>query len=142
MKLATITAEFVDFIPDVLQDGVVYVSDKHRIAMHRCCCGCRSEVVTPLSSVEWQLTRRGDAITMAPSIGNWAFECKSHYFIRRNQVVWAARMTASEIEAVRQRDRRDKARHVEQLNAFKDEHAAMPSFWKSLLSRLKKWFGD
>ena len=46
--------EFVDFIPDILEDGVVYISVTYATALHLCCCGCGSEVVTPLSPTGWR----------------------------------------------------------------------------------------
>lgn len=30
----------------------------------------------------------GEVISLYPSIGNRGFQCQSHYFIRRNRVVW------------------------------------------------------
>ena len=27
--------------------------------------------------------------TLDPSIGNWSFACRSHYFMRKGRVVWA-----------------------------------------------------
>lgn len=45
--------EFVDYIPKKLEDGVVvYVSLTYATAVHRSCCGCGSEVVTPLSPTD------------------------------------------------------------------------------------------
>ena len=41
--------EFVEFIPDKLEDGIVYVSIRYATVAHKCCCGCGTEVVTPLA---------------------------------------------------------------------------------------------
>jgi hypothetical protein len=56
-----LTHEFVEFIPDhhQLQDGIVYVSIQYATAVHKCCCGCGEEVVTPLSPTSWQMTFDG-----------------------------------------------------------------------------------
>jgi hypothetical protein len=40
--------EFVEFIPDELKEGTIYVSIRFATATHLCCCGCGSRVVTPL----------------------------------------------------------------------------------------------
>ena len=39
--------EFVDHIPEQLDDGVLYVSIRFGTVVHRCACGCGEEVVTP-----------------------------------------------------------------------------------------------
>ena len=58
--------EFVEFIPDhhQLQDGIVYVSIQYATAVHKCCCGCGEEVVTPLSPTSWQMTFDGETISL------------------------------------------------------------------------------
>ena len=39
--------EFVDHIPEQLDDGVLYVSMRFGTVVHRCACGCGEEVVDP-----------------------------------------------------------------------------------------------
>ena len=87
-SITSISHEFVHHIPprDHMEHGVVYVSIAFATAVHLCCCGCSNEVVTPLDPDQWQLTFDGKSISLYPSIGNWSFDCKSHYWIRRNQV--------------------------------------------------------
>ena len=101
----TLTHEFVEFIPDVLKDRTIYVSIKFATVVHKCFCGCGNEVVTPLSPTGWRLTFDGVSISLDPSIGNWSFDCKSHYWIRSNRVRWAARWSQGEIDAIRFRQR-------------------------------------
>ena len=55
------------------------------------------------------LTYDGDSVSLWPSVGNWDFPCRSHYFIERNVVRWAGAMTREEIEVGRAADRRRKA---------------------------------
>src|SRR5439155_2934574 len=93
----TLTHEFVEYIPQDLKDATVYVSIPFATAAHRCCCGCGKEVVTPISPTDWQLTFDGETISLEPSIGNWSFECQSHYWIKRNKVKWARRWSQREI---------------------------------------------
>jgi len=80
--------KFVEFIPDQLEDGILYVSIVYATVLHKCACGCGNEVVTPLSPSDWQLTFNGETISLFPSIGNWSFPCRSHYWIRKNEAVW------------------------------------------------------
>jgi hypothetical protein len=103
-----ITPEFVDVIPDHLEDGVLYISIPYTTILHRCFCGCGAEIVTPLSPTDWELTYDGESVSLSPSIGNWSYPCQSHYWIRHNQVHWARRFSARQIAAVRERDRRAK----------------------------------
>ncbi len=79
---------FVATIPDTLEAGVLYVSIEYAIAVHSCACGCGQDVVTPLSPRDWSLTFDGETVSLSPSIGNWGFACRSHYWIRRGAVVW------------------------------------------------------
>src|SRR6058998_1537160 len=64
--------EFVDYVPEELEDGVVYVSIRYSTAVHLCCCGCGIEVASPISPADWELTFDGESITLHPSIGNWS----------------------------------------------------------------------
>jgi hypothetical protein len=81
--------QFVEFIPEHLLEGVLYVSMVYATASHLCCCGCGQKVVTALSPTDWQLTFDGRSISLHPSIGNWNFPCLSHYWITRSSIRWA-----------------------------------------------------
>jgi hypothetical protein len=81
--------EFVEYIPDELKEGTIYISTTYGTAVHKCCCGCENKVVTPLSPKDWKLIFDGETISLYPSIGNWNFPCRSHYWIRDGRVVWA-----------------------------------------------------
>jgi hypothetical protein len=94
--------EFTDIIPDKLQYGVVYISIPYATVLLLCCCGCRSEVVTPLSPAGWSLTFDGQSVSLWPSIGNWSFPCQSHYWIKRSKIR-ARRWSQEEIAAARRR---------------------------------------
>ena len=93
--------EFVEFIPDDLEEGTIYVSIRFATASHLCCCGCGDKVVTPIRPTDWKLIFDGKTISLDPSIGNWSFACKSHYWIRNNKVRWAAPWSKEEIDAGR-----------------------------------------
>lgn len=89
--------EFVEVIPQQLQPGVVYVSVDYATAIHLCPCGCGSEIVTPLAPSEWSVTFDGETVSLNPSIGNWSYPCRSHYWIRKGEIVWAETWTDKEI---------------------------------------------
>lgn len=85
----TLVHRFVHQVPEDLEDGVVYVSIPFSTVIHKCCCGCGHEVVTPLSpKTGWKLIFDGESISLHPSIGNRALPCQSHYWIEKNQVLW------------------------------------------------------
>jgi len=102
----TIRARFTECIPRELEQGVLYISRKYNTASHLCCCGCGLKVVTPLSQAKWQLRERDGHVSLHPSIGNWGFPCRSHYWIRDSRVIWAGDMTEDQVRAVRKRDAR------------------------------------
>jgi hypothetical protein len=105
-RLVRIKHEFVEFIPKERQEGVLYISIPYATAVHSCFCGCGLKVVTPISPVGWKLIFDGEAVTLFPSIGNWSFPCRSHYFIRRNNVIWCKSMSQEEIDWGRARDQK------------------------------------
>lgn len=102
----SITHLFVQFVPDRLEDGVLYISTEYATVSHKCLCGCGKEVVTPLSPTDWTLTFDGETIGLDPSVGNWSLPCRSHYWIRRGRVQWCGEMRQELIDAGRVRDRR------------------------------------
>ncbi len=96
---------FVDTMPEKLDDGIIYISEECRVALHNCCCGCGEEVSTPLGPTEYSLRVEGEGVTVRPSIGNHDYPCGSHYFIDRSSIVWAGGMSRKAIEAGRALDR-------------------------------------
>lgn len=97
--------EFVESLPRELEEGTIYISIPFATVGHKCCCGCGREVITPLSPTDWELTFDGETVSLDPSIGNWGFPCRSHYWIVRNQVRWARPWSEKQIERGRKRDR-------------------------------------
>lgn len=100
-RAVTLKHEFVEYIPDHLEKNTIYVSAAFATVVHKCCCGCENEVITPLSPTDWKLTFDGRSISLYPSIGNWNFACKSHYWIESNRVIWARAWSQKEINATR-----------------------------------------
>lgn len=105
--------EFVEFIPQELADGVLYISIDYATAVHKCFSGCGQKVVTPLTPTDWALIYDGETASLTPSIGNWGFECQSHYWIQHDQVIWSGQWSLEQIEAGRRRDRAEKQRHYQ-----------------------------
>jgi len=95
--------EFVDVLPDEPREGVLYVSMEFATATHLCCCGCGNQVLTPLRPNRWRLTFDGERIWLFPSIGNWNFDCASHYWVQGSKVRWAPQMSREEIQTIRER---------------------------------------
>jgi len=69
----TISHNFVDVIPESIDEGVVYVCAQYETAIHRCCCGCGNEVVSPLHPRQWSFMFDGETISLTPSLGNSSF---------------------------------------------------------------------
>lgn len=128
-----LTPRFVDLIPAVLEAQVLYICEQYETAVHKCCCGCGQKVVTPLTPTDWRVVRNGAAVSLYPSIGNWSFPCRSHYWIRNNQIEWAEEWTQDEIEAGRAWNRAAKERYYgEQAR----QGVRKLGFWQTL----KRWF--
>jgi hypothetical protein len=141
MRQAVLRLQSVEFIPEQLEDGVLYVSQHYRTATHRCCCGCGSEVVTPLGPAHWALEVVNSAVTLRPSIGNWSLPCRSHYLIRQGKVIWARDMSRDEIEWGRRRDQRLRDAHLTEVNRRKDveKDTAAPAAQRSASWLARFW---
>jgi hypothetical protein len=146
MKQKSFKHQFVEFIPEELQEGTLYVSMRFATVAHLCACGCRTKVVTPLKPTDWKLTFDGKTITLDPSIGNWSFPCRSHYWIRNSGVQLAAQWSPEKIAAGRAQDRLAKERYFGTVAAAAASPATAASgtaekvvergFWP----KLKKWW--
>jgi hypothetical protein len=98
--------KFVELIPKVLDEKILYISIEHAVAVHLCACGCAKKVVTPLAPIHWKLIFDGRSVSLSPSIGNHAFPCQSHYWIQQDRVRWSYQMSSKEIEIARVRAER------------------------------------
>lgn len=143
----TFTPEFVEYIPDSLQEGVLYVSMKYGTAAHRCACGCGHEVTTPLTPTDWQLHFDGVGVSLEPSIGNWSLPCRSHYWIWKNQVRWSGDMTERQIEAGRRKSACTKQQYYAERHSGEPDSTADSvldadghgrGLWGRLLKRPKR----
>ena len=138
----SIPHRFVDFVPDDLEEDTLYVSLEFTTAVHKCLCGCGNQVVTPLSPTDWRLLFDG-SVSLEPSIGNWSFKCRSHYWITKNMVRWAGTWSDAAIAAGRMQDSQRKESH---FRPSCDDHSDLPEDTLEqkppigLWARIKSWF--
>lgn len=104
---------FVELLPAKLEADTLYVSIEYKTVAHLCCCGCGKEVVTPITPNDWSLTYNGRDISLSPSIGNWDFKCRSHYWIKNDNVIWAENWTEKQIENTKKLDATRKHKYYE-----------------------------
>lgn len=153
MKQTQLSHQFVEFIPEQLEEGVLYISRRYSTAAHKCCCGCGEEVVTPLNRSDWFLRVDDNVVTLHPSIGNWSFACRSHYWIRRGKVIWTGQMSQQQIERGRAIDRTAKQAYFQAVNRKKallpqlssneaSSQNEAPGLLYSLRLALKRWWNS
>jgi hypothetical protein len=131
MRVDHIELEFVEFIPPELEEGKLYVSMLYATTVHLCASGCGNKVVLPLSPAEWQMFFDGETVSLTPSVGNWEFPCRSHYWITGNAIKWAAPWSKQQIEAGRSRDQAD-------LDSYFESRTAAPSSDQSTAQTTKR----
>lgn len=132
----TISHQFVETMPEDLEEGVLYISTRHRIALHRCLCGCGVEVSTPLAPVEWKLTFDGETVSLSPSVGVWGLPCQSHYWIKRNRIQWSGKLSKEKIERIRTRERIEHERSPDEETA---EPPSQARVFARILAFLRRW---
>jgi hypothetical protein len=106
--METLQHRFVEFIPEELEEGTLYITMEYRTAVHMCVCGCGNEVITPFSPTDWHLRFYGDSVSIYPSIGSWSFRCRSHYWISKNRIEHAESWKEGEVEKGRIADKKNK----------------------------------
>lgn len=114
--METLECKFVKSIPEEIENMTLYVSMEYGTAIHKCVCGCGNEVTTPFSPTDWELTYNGEAISLSPSIGNWGFECQSHYWIVENKIIHASKWSKHEIDYNRKADKKNKKKFYSEKN--------------------------
>ncbi len=71
--------------PEIMEQGVVYISSYYKTASHLCLCGCGELSVTPLNEGGWIMEENIQGkISFSPSILNNNCPDKSHYIITNN----------------------------------------------------------
>ena len=136
--------DFVEYVPDQLEEGVLYVSIECATTAHKCACGCGNEVFTPLSQTDWKLTFDGETVSLAPSIGNWSFACQSHYWIDEGRIRWAPRWSREQIHRGRELDQTTKRRYVDgaigaEPDAGQEQRRVFSRWPRRLVGRVIAW---
>lgn len=147
--------KFVEHIPANLDKGVLYISIDTDVVIHLCACGCGEEVVTPLGPSEWCFIYDGKTVSLDPSIGNWSYTCKSHYWITNGEVVWARAYSKTEIAKERSKAKAFRKKYFQTRkmnsvgrntldNVLHDSDSKLPNgkkskFCKEILSIFRKW---
>ena len=94
MKTVVYKPIFVGTLPDTtaIRPGELWISHRYRTINLRCPCGCGDLTVLSLHPSRWHVLFDGKTVTLdGPTGGSvWARSgCHSHYFIRKNIVIWA-----------------------------------------------------
>lgn len=110
MRLQHIEPVLLEYIPEKLAPGKLYISLEYNTASHLCACGCGFEVVTILGPADSTITSNERGVSISTSIGNSNFPCKSHYWIEDNCILWESDMTPRLTALSRARDKAAKAR--------------------------------
>lgn len=148
--MKTVKHKFVESVPRQIEEGILYISIEYATAIHNCACGCGNEVVTPLSPTDWKLTFDGQTVSLYPSIGNWSFACRSHYWIKNNLIEFASEWTEKEIIYGRENDSKYKKVFYKELKEEKiekqeEEKIEAPvikeKIWSTLWRKLWKFLG-
>ena len=92
-------AKFIDDVPDELDNKTIYIIENEGYywqAVMICPCGCKKILHMNLikeyyPSWNFKINKK-KIITLYPSINRMA-GCKSHFFIRKGKIVWAAYST-------------------------------------------------
>ena len=133
---------FVDVVPKELDEGKLYIATTFRAVMHKCACGCGTEVSTPLHPTGWAITFDGVTVSLWPSVGNWSEVCQSHYWIDKSQVFWARRWTRDEIGRGREERRSEIESYHRGSSGGHDRgggHAVGRRNWERLWLGIKTW---
>ncbi len=130
MKATTLNTVFTRSIPVDPEAETLYVSMEYQTAVHLCACGCGIKVVTPLGPHDWVLTFDG-TVSLRPSVGNGQQACRSHYYIRQDEIDWLPRISAAATNAALARDC---AAHNQSPYAPK----APQSWWRRALERVRR----
>ena len=85
IKQVKIEPVFVKEMPSFWEQGKVYISEEYKTSVHLCLCGCGEKTVMPLGGQWWTLVKENNGtVSFIGSVGNYKFECKSHYIITKN----------------------------------------------------------
>lgn len=122
MELKEFEMRLVRRVPETLEFGVLYVCFECNVVIHLCACGCGEKVVLPIDPNFWVAQYDGEQISLSPSVGNFQFKCKSHYWIRNNRVIWVHGS-------------------IEEMEYYKHKYPEIRKHWlKWIVKKALRWF--
>jgi len=121
----------VQYLPQELEPGILYVSEEFGVAGHLCPCECGSKIITPLGLTEWSFNKYDEKPTLYPSIGNWQLPCRSHYWITEGEIEWSYQWTEEQIKEGYRHEEMRRQRHFGNLNKKQKR--------KNILSKISDW---
>ena len=140
MKIDYLKPVFVESFPRDAVDGHLYISIRFRTAMHLCCCGCGTEIVTPIKPTDWTLAYNGESVSLYPSIGNWSLPCRSHYWIRESYVEDAPDWSKKQVDENRAYDLLCKQAYFNSdKKLYENQEEIKHSFVRTLWNRIVKF---
>ena len=80
LKKVPLEIVYIDYIPEILEEGKFYYSREFNTSNHLCVCGCKHQVPLPIKKGEWNINIQDHTFSITPSILQ-RFDCKSHYII-------------------------------------------------------------
>lgn len=101
MTIKSLTPQFVESSPQKLEPGQLYLAMELATAAHLCACGGGNKVIPPFSPTDWQMSFHRETVSLKPSIVNWSFKCRSHYWVQSGRIEWADDMSQAAINAGR-----------------------------------------
>ena len=137
-KSETIRPVFIEKIPanlKELQAGVLYISMKYNTLVHRCPCGCRGLSEVGLHPATRRMIYDGENISIEPSIGVRTLQCRSHYWITKNRIIWANPLS-EELDKWFDGSRRDLTKDYVETRVMRQTGIC---WWARLLNNVKKW---
>ena len=81
LKKIPVTVKHVTIIDSQLEQNIIYISDKFKLSVHLCLCGCGNKAVTPINKDGWLVTENEKGVTFKPSILNTNCPNRYHYII-------------------------------------------------------------
>lgn len=79
IKSVPMILQIVDFVPEIMEFGIVYYSPEYNTANHLCPCGCGQQTCISIKKDEWSIIQQ-EPLMMMPSFLQ-RNGCKSHYII-------------------------------------------------------------
>lgn len=116
MSIKEFELQVVRRVPDILQGGILYVCFECNVVVHLCACGCSEKVVLQIAPDFWCVQYDGETVSLFPSIGNYQYPCRSHYWIEQNRVKWVRDLPDREEKQIKRKKK--KSGFVKRLKFF------------------------